>query len=357
MPPPGPWSTLQTGSNLTGDFSPDGAYLLVSDAYGWDTSATLYRGTEMIRRLDGDSDVVTWIDPTSFLVLRWARDANGPEYDVVQAAFVAQVDSAKVTRVELPSGVAGGGEALGNGHGQVAYVTANVVPGDASRDEFRVWDGATSTKAMTGVPMAWSRDGTRLAVLHIVDTSHFQALGWIEILEWPSLKPLFSDRRIRTPLGDIGFDPSGRYFGYWSGGPTVLDIETGTTTTIGPTFDERGSDDVAWFDGGTAGSQLMIPLVDNSVSTYSLSGASVGTQPDVGDAVAASADGSLAVGYYGPFGDDDPLTIALMTASGSRQVDLPGKIDEIGPTVAPDGQAVFVSVLAAGGPTAFLLQP
>ncbi len=333
----GPWTVLMNGNGLHGTFSPDGAHLL---AYNGNT-ATLFAGTERVRDLAGETDMVAWIDDTSFLALRLAGSPDGS---------VEQVDSDHVTPVDLPD-VYSLAPLVGSGHGQAAYVQASSVGTGRTAETaetFSIWDGQTTTSGIPGRPLAWSLDGKRLAVWHFAETANLSSLGWLSILAWPSLTPLFVDRDARTEHGDVAFDPSGRYVSYGAAaGVQVIDVDAGTTSTVG-VFGAS----VAW----DAASQLLYPDGQGTVVTYSPSGDRISDQPNGGDFVVGAPDGAVAASYFRPE-EGPPGALTVFGPAGISSVDLPGTIDPLPLTVASGTGAIFVSVDSSAGETAFELAP
>jgi len=150
----GPWKVLASSDTAGAGWSPDGRWLLVWDAVTNGSPAQRHislddaRGN-VIRTFQGEPPVEAqpvWLDARSFVV---ARDGKN---------YLGTIDSAALTPISppFPDGL------TSSGHGALAYQTSGNL--DASA-RFVVWTPSGGTKpARAGVPVAWSRDGTRLAV-------------------------------------------------------------------------------------------------------------------------------------------------------------------------------------------------
>ncbi len=117
------------------------------------------------------------------------------------------------------SGVAGG-ILLGSGAG--SFTVAAQRPGSGWRFELWVGSGRSASRAGSGdgVPIAFSRDGSRLAVLHPGVVNSGATSGWLEIVSVPKLEAIASFRRLSIRAGagshgsafgfDAEFSPDGR---------------------------------------------------------------------------------------------------------------------------------------------------
>ena len=117
------------------------------------------------------------------------------------------------------NGVAGG-MLLGSGTGSFAVVSQG--PGSSWRFELWAGSGGSASQAGSadGVPIAFSRDGSRLAVLHPGVLNSGATSGWLEIVSVPKLEAVASFRRLFVRAGagsqgsafgfDAAFSPDGR---------------------------------------------------------------------------------------------------------------------------------------------------
>lgn len=335
-PTASPWKVLATSDTAGAVWSPDGRWLLVWDQVTNDTPAQRHVSLDdahgnLVRTFQGENPL--WLDARSFVLTHAGRN------------YLGTVDSSALT----PIAPTFSGGVYANGRGALAYETSG--PFDASA-RFVVWTlGGRTTSPVPGVPVAWSRDGTKLAIWHWTSgPSGPTVSGWLEVLGWPGLRSLAAVRdRSASPLGhQTWFDPSGRYLAFLCGGVCTLDLTTGTTTLVpGPSV---SSDLNAW----NQASQLVVPsLTDGSASVYDVHGVRQAVYPNVGDSATASADGSTVALWF----NSAPQPVALLRQGTLRRIDVPGPVQAPIPQLSPDGTGLVVVCVVGGHQEALLLGP
>ena len=306
-----PWKVLATSDTAGAGWSPDGRWLLVWDAVTNGTAAQRHISLDdahgnVVRTFQGELPVElqpVWLDDHTFVIARDGRN------------YLGTIDLSVLTPIPppFPDGL------ISNGHGALAYQTSGNADAAA---RFVGWTFSGGTTApRPGVPVAWSVDGTKLAIWHWVSGASGPAvLGWIEILGWPGLRSLGG---VREPLGWIAaaFDASGRYV---LANGKVLDLATGAISPM----QLPGSSGSPRFDGANA---LRFPAAAAPLS---------------GDQNAAeSADGSTVV-IWTIAGAE---SIALIRDGISRSIEVPGPIEPPTPQLSPDGSGLVVTCVAPNG--------
>lgn len=334
----GDWQALAAAYAVGASWSPDGEWLAVWDRAGDGASAErhlrlLDSAGKPVRELTGDR--LLWVDATRFVLSRG------------DASLLGAVDSTDSTPLPTPFPEA----ALSNNHGAVAL--PSVEEGDPAATTFVVWTQTGATPAVTGLPEAWSADGTKLAVWHSTESEGphgigSQETGWIEVLSWPGLASLASVKEDSLVSEPMSFDPSGRYLvvsrlGF--DGYLVLDtVAGGLVAPSGVTGFTP-----AW----NSASELLVPAVDGSVTTYSLSGKPPVTTRGVGNGVVASADGSTLVFHF-TSSESARGPVTVVRGGVSRTVQVPGRVESV-PVVSADGSGVIIICLAGNEQRALLL--
>ena len=347
------WKILATNGVMWASWSPDGKWLAVTDTEalpeGTATSSSqpqhlrvLGAAGDPVRILDGER--FFWLDGTRFVM--WRGDS----------AFLGSVESTDLKPVKIASGAV-----LPGGHGALAIVNTTV---DEAKLSFVVWTPAGTSRVLAGIPVAWSWDGTRIAVWHYVGlgggTQGFTtSYGWIEVLSWPDLGSVATLKNSAFVGQPVSFDPSGRYlevssvdlgsavpndqmvvpsFSVWdlsTGGPAVVSGVSG----LSPAWDSTGD--------------LLFIGVDGSLVTMPVSGGPVVSQSGAGDSVVSSADGSTAVvSYTSSSGQSPPITIIRNGAS--RTIPVPCLL-AVATVVSPDGSNVVINCMHSMGEKGELL--
>ena len=267
-----------------------------------------------------------WVDVRTFVVFGAGSSVLG------------SVDSATLT----PTGADVGSLALPNGRGAVA------VPLSSSLDatsRFAVWTSQGTSSPVSGVPVAWSRDGSRLAIWHWTSgPSGPTVRGWIEVVAWPGLRSALQIKSHPTSpfRGQVQFDPAGQHL-YVNG--AVVNLVSGTVTPVIPGF-QPGDPTWTW-DG-----QLVVPSLDGrDAAVFDVNGQERGSVPGTGSNVVAAADGSLVASWSSA----SASPILLIRGSRHEEVGPPGPVQDVVPD--PTGATLVAIAAAEGGISAFLLQP
>jgi hypothetical protein len=307
------------------EWAPDGQWLLVWDAV---TNGTPAQRHLRLDRADGSeirtyqADDGVWVDDRTFLIYRGTMATLGS----------VDSDAERVPSVALPESVVSGG------HGAVAYSTGTR---DAS-EEFSVWTGAAVTPTRPGEPKAWSAGGDELAVWHFAVAGHGtggQPTGWLEVLSWPSLRQLAIVHGRGASWGPMRFDPTGRYLAFMAGPQSirVLDVASGSVAAV---HEQATSDSFVW----NSAPQLVVPVEDGSLTTFSATGTTTGNQVRLGDSAVASLDGSTVLLYF----SQEPSPITLVRSGSFMKLNVPGSVEPF-PVVSPDGRQVVI-ITSSGGP-------
>jgi hypothetical protein len=244
-----------------------------------------------------------------------------------------------------------GGMLLGSGRGQLAI--AGQGGHGASDQTFVVWDGHSLTTPQHGVPIAWSADGRRLAVL---DTGGHTARwgsggsrsawgdnyagssisGSLDVFSFPGL------RSVASISGSFHVDAGSPVYGYalaasFSPGGrnllisgTLVDLNSGATRQVG-----QGD----WLADGTlvttSGGRVLRWRGTGSTSETRLPGGGVIETSSAGDVIEYFTDGRA------PY---------LLAATGVLyQISLPGVASISSLLVSPDGGAIACNGRAPGG--------
>jgi hypothetical protein len=311
----GPWKVLASSDTAGAGWSPDGRWLLVWDAVTNGTAAQRHISLDdahgnVIRTFQGELPVElepVWLDDRSFVI---ARDGKN---------YLGTVDSPALRPIspQFSAGV------VSNGHDALAYETSGNL--DASA-RFVMWTPAGGTSSpRPGVPVAWSRNGTKLAVWHWLSGTGPESVGWVEALSWPSLRSLGAIHEAPGWIFAL-FDPSGRYL-YANG--FVLDLET---RQVSP-----------WPAPSPSGPAT------NEVDARLFPAVAAVTDPD--EAAGASADGSTVVLWH----MSTQQQVMLSRGPTVRAIDVPGPLQPPDPQLSPDGSHLVISCVAPDGSEEVLL--
>jgi hypothetical protein len=255
------WLTLAHTSYWAIDWSPSGEFLLFRSSH----KVLLIRAadSQTVRTYDAPNDSwagSTWVDDSAFIL--YIRETTSQMS--VGHGVLGTIANAVVTEVDVPTLEYAETDiypvGTSNGHGAIAYRT------DVSQTEcgfqpcwrYRVWTRDGLTQEVPGLPVAWSTDGTRLAVIHqrvespATSKNHGYAAGWdgytgwLEVLSWPNLESVYRDRRLMANE-NLNFDPAAEHVafrnfdGYW-----LLTLGNGKRREIGafwwdrPVWDKDG---------------------------------------------------------------------------------------------------------------------
>jgi hypothetical protein len=317
-------------------WAPDGRHLLVTRNSGWTNShqiQVLDSGGGLVSSFTAQS--ATWVDSRTIA----AATSGGGKGPHGSDTVVALLDLGGRVIATIPGGVADGAGSsgallLGSGNGDLAIAGEGAWGPSAST--YKLWDGHKLSASHAGVPIAFSRDGKKLAVLHPSGSGSSSALGWLEIVSVPGLSTTRSltHTTVRVAFGggpgyapDVAFSPNG---GSLLIGGTLVDLSRGSAAQVG----EGG-----WLPDGT-----LVTASGGQVLRWQGGHSTVDTRFGAGGSVETSRHGDV-IEY---FGDGRPAL--LLTADGTlRQIDLPGvsSIDAL--SLAPDGGAMALDGRAGNG--------
>ncbi|MFI5258708.1 MAG: anti-sigma factor family protein [Candidatus Limnocylindrales bacterium] len=319
-------------ASLTGwpvAWAPDGGHLLVAHGTGW-TMQHQIEVVDSFGRMTGSFTAAsaTWVNSSTIAI---ATDGQGPGGSVT----VELVNLKGTVTATLPGQYpqSGGGSTgavlLGSGTGLVAIATHGGWGPSAST--FVIWDGHAAGPAHQGMPIAFSDDGTRLAVLHPSGGFGGSSSGWLEIVSVPDLQTIASYPHALIHAStagngpgyapDIAFSPDG---GRLFASGTLIDLSSGASVQAG----EGG-----WLPDGTL-------LTSQGGRVLRWQGMHSVTGPTL------SAGGTVVTSRHGDvvefFNDGRPTV--LLTAGGTlEQLDLPGIASIDDAQLAPDGGALAIT--------------
>ncbi len=334
--PTGPWRTLVSSSGAGGAWSPDGAYLAVWSVSASGTNQDMRlvdsKGT-LVRSLDADR--FAWLDARSFVLVRGGAPLLGSATSGVLSPVLGSFS----------------GDLLSSYRGAITVTTP--VPSDPSSVHFVVWTPQGASASVSGQPVAWSPDGTEIAVWRPRPRTGAVGVGQsdtgtVDILAWPGLATLahIPDGSLVAPAS---FDPTGRYLlvsRLGLAGSFIFDLATGKS--VGPaSIGGSGTTGIAWSSGG----DLLVSGSDGSVTTYHIPSAAGVRQTGLGDLVESSSSGSTTVFAFSQDYTGSPRPITLIRDGSTTTVSVPGGLVS-GPSISADGSGVVVFCLIDhGGPS------
>jgi hypothetical protein len=339
--PPTPVSTVtpQAPLSIAGlsgwpvSWAPDGAHLLTAGGSGWTTQRQI-----KILNSSGKSsgsvtaDSATWFDSNTIAT---STDGRGPGSDTIR---LVNLSGHAVATMPGNHGQGGGGSGavlLGSGSGDVAV--ASMGGWGPAQSSFVIWDGQTVGPSHAGIPIGFSQDGRKLAVIHPSGGQGAGFSGWLEIVSVPSLSTEVSythtSIHASTPgsgpgyAPEVSFSPDGNWL-YVAG--TLVDLSHGSTVHVG---------DGGWLPDGT-----LLTSSGGNVLRWQGTHSTPDTRFAPGGSVATSRHGEV-VEFFG-----DGRTPLLLTASGTiRQLNLTGVASIDDAQLAPNGAAVAINGRGTNG--------
>ena len=320
-------------------WSPDGAHLLVAGGSGWSNERAI-EILDQSGRVTGSfsADSATWVDSNTVAA---ATDAKGPGgQDTISLVNLSGHVTATLSGKYGASG--SGAVLLGSATGLVAV--ASMGGWGPSSSSFFIWNGHSAGQSHDGIPIGFSRDGKKIAVLHSSGGSGGNSSGWLEIVSSSTLatEASFPHTSIHVPTqGDgpgygpeVAFSPDGDWL-FVSG--TLVDLSHGSTVRTG---------DGGWLPDGSL-------LTSNGGKILRWQGTH--STPDArfqsGGSVSTSLHGEV-VEYFG-----DGRQPLLLTSGGSvRQLQLQGVTSLDDAQLAPNGAAFAFSGRGARGGVTQLAQ-
>ena len=360
------WSVIAEGWREQVAFSPDGRWRLrwderAADLVDQSDGATLRAysvGDELgAGRLQG----VMWLDDERFLLTiarPWPDPTSSRSPRSALGTLLGTVGREGLREVSIPRGRDSDGPdvplGLANGRGAVAFVDTDTTT-DGCRGSpcttFTIWTPLGTSRQLDGVPVAWSRAGDRLAVVHDTERAGTGAsrpgtgagqpwaLGWIEVLSWPGLETIYANRELLSEEVHTGFDPTGRYLAFMYGDGGIADLETGRHVLV----EGHWVNQPVWDAAG----RLIVMRDGGTVAALDTAGVERQRWTAVGDYIVGTLDGStVAVNWWGdpPIGPVGAFTV--LRDDRSFEVALPE--DMLGtfvyPSLTPDGSHLVVSV-------------
>jgi hypothetical protein len=315
-------------------WSPDGAHLLVIRSGFGGSGQVQIRTSSGALAATLTADNADWFDSNTVAIATHGRFRSGPE-------AVTLINLKGQTVATLPGGAGPGAPfgtgslVLGSGTGLVAVTSAG---GWTGTQAFVVWDGQTATASHPGIPIAFSRDGARLAILHPAGgPGGGFASGYLEIVSVPGLQTIASltHTTVRLAAGNSGpgFDPDAAFSpdGNWllvAG--TLVDLSRGSAVQAG----EGG-----WLPDGT-----LITASGGGVLRWQGPHATPDTRFAAGGSIATSVRGDVAE-FFG----DGRKPLLLAAGGAVAQLQLPGIASLDGLLLAPNGGAVAVDGKGTNG--------
>ena len=300
----------------------------------------------------GDISPVDWVDDSSFLV--YSSEVSG---DVIEhAAWQGSVSDPALKEVVIPWFDAAPTTPIGldNGHGAIAFPSGDESDGSCGNDacpRFKIWTKSSVSEDIEGWPTAWSLDGTRLAVVrprpetgaadqgkHVLAAGNYFDAGWLEILNYPDLTPVYSNQNLLVADIDMAFSPSGENvlaeMQDGSADYAVVDLQTQAIVkvpSVWPTL---------WY-----GADELLSQTGGDLVARSLDGTVIQRWKDVGDGpLAVSPDGRMLVTtdhfrtpkYVDVVRDGQVLSFGLPDLAGLDGADL------VMATPANDGRSIVL---------------
>lgn len=312
---------LSLGPGVGASWAPDSN--LVAVGTGQDT-LIFDRSGEIVQTFAG-ADQSQWVDDETLLL----RDLDDVPIELAEGSEQGDIYRATLSPLAVEPIGRHDGEALSSGQGEVSFGSP------AGTGTFAVWsDDFGWTDTYSGYPVAWSTDGSTLALIHLIEQRAGLA-GNLDVIAWPSRTPVaFNETHLVSP-GTVRFSPTGRYLAFTSLAVTqLIDLESQMIREVGPT----GVWD--WF-GWTGNDELVIgDHNSNSVSSYSAAADRLERWEGVGDSVASSANGDTLVMYTNDYPDAAP-PITIVRNGTTQTIAVAGTASRA-PVLAPDGSGIIL---------------
>lgn len=299
-------SAIAAGDHFTVRLSPSGHLVAVVDQpSGGGLGAVTILDPQGSRITSFAGTDVAWIDENQVLV--YAASRSNPRLGTVHRRSIDGGADAAVP------GSFGG--LLGGRGGMIALIDAETDSGAGSSPGFTIWSGGLMPTSETGVPLAWSQDGTALAVWQssgVVPAATEPGPIGVLSIHWeptPDNQP-FSG----TPSIEEGaeFSPLGDYLAAYGprGDPFLVDI-VGLLEAPGATITFPSA--VRHIEGWTTDDQLVLKTADGELMVWTGVGPAGGTLEDLGQREAGSIT-------YGPINGERATVTANPDGSPGSQV-------------------------------------
>jgi hypothetical protein len=344
-PVAGPPTLLTSLGGWPVAWSSDGRHFMTARGSGWTRSRQI-QISDAAGRVTGtfNADSAVWVDRDTIAATRHATSGGSgwPRRSGATTATVSLINLNGHVAGSVDGRFAAGGSAmsgatlLGSGTGYLAIADqGNWGSADSS---FVIWDGARVGSSHSGVPIAFSRDSKKIALMHPSGGPGGGTSGWLEIVSAPGLNTLasFSHTTVRVTASgdgpgfapDVAFSPDGQFL-LVSG--VLVDLSRGSAKQVG---------DGGWLADGT----LVTSATGGVVLQWQGGNSTADTRFPAGGSIDVSQRGDV-LEYFG-----DGRSPMLLTSDGTfRQLNLNGiaSIDVL--SLAPDGGAVAVSGRASDG--------
>jgi hypothetical protein len=313
-------------------WAPDGKHLLVWSGAGRVT----VRDSGGRAVASADADAAAWVSGSTFAVATRSFGGHGESISILNLGGhrVATIPGSYSAGTSSWLMLLGSGSGSGSGSGELTIASQG--GWGSSGWGFVMWNGSLST-GHRGVPVAFSTDGRRLAVIEPTSVSGSSVTGSLQILAVPSLSSVadLGGLSVRVGTGSLGsafgfdaaFSPDDRYL-LASG--TLIDLSRGSLTTTG-----KGG----WLPDGT-----LATASDEGLLRWRGGHSSLDSRFPGAGTVEPSPHGELI--YF--YGDGRP---ALFLDAGGRlnalTFDRVGSISAL--LISPDGRTVALDGRATDG--------
>ena len=300
-------------------WSPDGSHFAIEEAQA--------RGTSSFEIFDRDGSTAgspieagqfAWLSGTSYVVANLDQPTSADWWVGTCRAFIGRLGSDSLEPIGPVNSAVGLCDGLVTSPTGAVALTLPWNGTLASRPQFVVMVGAVRSGPFDGLPAAWSRDGTELAVFH--PTSLSRALdhqvtpsGWLEVVR-PTGETIVSVHSVHTSIFsqvafspvEVAFSPDGSRLAFRDDTYVatkgeqigVLEVRTGALAWV-PTFgpftwasaDQLLFADLRWDKSGN-------PNTNPAIHSWSANTERVGTYAS-GEVVTASGQGVVIVGVAG----------------------------------------------------------
>lgn len=327
-------------------WAPDGHHLLlVQVTTGWQGGSQI-QIRDAAGRLTGSTigSAAAWVDSTTIAIATASSGHGSP----VGGSTVELVDVTGHQIAILPGSYASpdttqgvdGGVLVGSGTGQLAVVVQSGPSFYGAT--YITWSGHSVTASRQGVPVSFSQDGSKLAVIHPVygpgGSLGEDLAGSLEIVSVPGMHSLASFPHLRIVARSNGVQPDLATSAFSPDGSsllvseTLVDLTQGTSTKVGAG---------GWLPDGT-----LVTASNGQVLRWHGTRSSADARFPAGGIVETSRQGDV-VEYF-----TDGRAPVFLSANGSlSRLSIPG-VASIGDLlISPDGREVALEGRAPGGTT------
>jgi hypothetical protein len=327
-------------------WAPDGHHMLLAQVAPGLPGASRIQIRDAAGRATGSASgtAAVWVDSNTIAI---ATSGAGQGSRFTSNSTISLVDVTGRQVAALPGQYANpdptegldGGLLVGSSSGQLAVVGQSGAK--FYGETYVTWNGNAVSVSRQGVPIAFSQDGSKLAVIHPIygpgGSLGTNLTGSLEIVSTSGSQTLASFPRLhigarsgaQPDYPDVAFSPNGSSL-LVSG--TLVDLTSGTSITVG--FG-------GWLPDGTlvtvSNGQAMRWQGTHPTADARLSGGGVVETSRQGDVVEYFADGRPPI---------------LLAADGTlSQISVPGVANSKALLISPDGRAVALQGRAPGGTT------